>query len=113
MLAQTRNNDLLVYAVVLDEEGTASIFGFVLIRRSDRTGNVSRGGSGRQRDPEPEGRAQAGFALDADFSAHEFRELLRNGEAEAGATKTPRHGSVGLREWGKKVALRAPGNANA
>jgi hypothetical protein len=62
---------------------------------------------------EPEGRALAKFTLDADFAAHQFDEVMRNRESQAGSSIMPRGGGISLREGLKQPALRFGAQANA
>ena len=61
-------------------------------------GGQRRGVLLREAGGEPERRAGARLALDADLAAHELDEAPADGQAEAGAAVPPRGGGVGLRE---------------
>ena len=62
---------------------------------------------------EPERRAFAGLALDADLAAHLLHELLADREAEAGAAVFPRGRAVGLDECLEELRLRFGRDADA
>jgi len=47
---------------------------------------------------EPEGAALALLAVHPDLAAHQFHELLADGEAEAGPSESPRRRRIGLAE---------------
>jgi hypothetical protein len=53
---------------------------------------------------EPEGAARAGHAAHADFAAHQLRQLLADGEAQAGAAVFAGGGGVGLLEGLEQLA---------
>ena len=59
-----------------------------------------------------EGAANPGFAVDADFTAHQFHQLLGDGQTQSGAAVFTRGGSVRLRERLEQLALLFPGHAD-
>ena len=70
-------------------------------------------GRARQHRREPEAAADAGRAVDARLSAHQLRQLARDGEPEAGAAVAARGRAVGLLEGGEQRAHAVGGDADA
>src|SRR5258706_7659420 len=60
---------------------------------------------------EPEGRAAAFAALEADVSLHHLHQPLRDREAEAGAAFLAGGGGIGLGEAAEDAAAESLGNA--
>ena len=79
--------------------------GEVAVGRAERTPVL-------RRDREPEIRADARLADDADVTAHQVDEVLGDGETEPGALELMRRRRVGLREPFEDVFVQVPGNAH-
>ena len=58
-----------------------------------------------QREFEPEGAADTGLALDPNLPPHQFHQPLADGEAQAGAAKTPGGAAIGLGKGGEEPGL--------
>src|SRR6185312_14237326 len=64
---------------------------------SPRAGDVARQFFERNR--KPEHRTAPGFRTHSDLAAHQFDQLLADGQPQAGAAVAARDRGVGLREW--------------
>ena len=103
--------DLPVGRVVLGDQHAQG-------RELDRLDRRRRIGIGRVRgrrgrDPEAEGAAEAGDALDRDLAAHQLDELAGDREAEPGAAALARHRRLDLGEALEQEALRLLRDADA
>ena len=91
-------------AMVIDEQDA-------LAQPRDGRGD-GNGGCFLQDRGEGEGGATTLLALGGDGASHEPNELLRDGQAQAGATKFAAGGSIDLAEGGKEQMLTVFGNAD-
>ena len=118
-LLQNPQGDLLVGDIVLHDEDPGIFKVIALVENFQISGR--RGGGldvdlpGRlgQAEGVPEFGALAGFAADADFTAHGFHELFADGQAEAGAAVKPGGRGVHLTELVKQPGNLVLGDADA
>ena len=66
-----------------------------------------------QREFAIESRALAFQTMSAKFSAHEFNDLLDDGQTKPGSSEAPRNGWIGLTKAGEEVFQRLFRDANA
>src|SRR5690349_411924 len=71
------------------------------------------GQAGGEADLEPECRADAGLALDADSAAHQLYELLRDRETKPGAAEAASNGRVRLGKFLEELGAHGLSHADA